>query len=187
MTASAAQMSAITGIGPIRPTAKYWTSDGVDGGGEPPDSTNTRPWMMMLLASVMMIAGTRRMAMPMPLTRPTTAPAANTSGTAQISAPSCPRQQKVTMIAAAFSTQGIDRSMPAPKMTKLWPSAAMPTKAARMTVERRLDSDRKPGEKKDVTTTSRISAPYARKIERLAARTPFIVPSPVPMRWRANW
>ena len=33
-------------------------------------------------------------------------------------------------MAAEFSTQGTERSMPPPMMTKVWPSATMPTKAA---------------------------------------------------------
>ena len=57
-------------------------------------------------------------------------------------------------MAAEFSTQGIDRSMPPPMMTKVWPSATMPTKAASTTVDRRFEADRKPGENSAVTRSS---------------------------------
>ena len=94
----------------------------------------------------MMIGGTPKIATPMPLTRPIAAPPASTSGATQSSGRSRPAQSSVIRMAAAFSTQGIDRSMPPPMITKVWPSATMPTKAASTSVERRLEADRNPGE-----------------------------------------
>ena len=43
-------------------------------------------------------------------------------------------------MAAEFSTQGTERSMPPPMMTKVWPRATMPTKAASTSIERRLEA-----------------------------------------------
>ena len=62
------------------------------------------------------------------------------------------------MMAAELSTQGIERSMPPPMMTKVWPSATMPTNAARTTVERMFEAERKPGENMAVTR-SRTTMP----------------------------
>ncbi len=85
---------------------------------------------MTLAASVMMIGGTPKTATPMPLTRPIAAPPARMSGATQISGRSRPAQMSVITMAAAFSTQGTERSMPPPMMTKVCPRATMPTKAA---------------------------------------------------------
>ena len=109
---------------------------------------------MTLVASVMMIGGTPNWATPTPLTRPMKAPPASRSGITQASGRFCPPHSSAMMIAAEFSTQGTDRSMPPPMMTKVWPSATMPTKAASTTVERMLETDRKPGENRAVTRSS---------------------------------
>jgi hypothetical protein len=109
---------------------------------------------MTLVASVMMIAGTPNSATPTPLTRPISAPAARISGPTHSNGRSWPPQKIAIRIAAQLSTQGTERSMPPPMMTKVWPSATMPMKAASTSEERRLDSDRKPGEKKVVTMSS---------------------------------
>ena len=113
---------------------------GAEGAGEPPVRTRIRPCRMTLAASVMMIGGTPNQATPAPLTKPTIAPPASISGITQISGASWPPQSSVIRMAAEFSTQGTDRSMPPPMMTKVWPSATMPTKAASTTVERRFDA-----------------------------------------------
>ena len=109
---------------------------------------------MTLVASVMMIGGTPKWATPTPLINPIMAPPASTSGTTQTSGTSWPPQSSAMMMAAELSTQGTERSMPPPMMTKVWPSATMPTKAASTTVERMFEADRKPGENSAVTSSS---------------------------------
>ena len=62
--------------------------------------------------------------------RPTRAPIARTSGIAQISGPFFPFANIVMRIAAPFSVQGIERSMPPPRITNVWPRATMPMNEA---------------------------------------------------------
>ena len=100
---------------------------------------------MTLTASVMMIGGTPKMATPRPLTIPTSAPAASSIGTIQSSGASWLLASSVISTAAEFNTQGTERSMPPPMITKVWPSATMPMKAASTTVLLRCVTDRKPG------------------------------------------
>jgi len=67
---------------------------------------------------------------------------------------SCPLATSVIRIAAQLSTHGTERSMPPPMITKVWPSATMPTKAASTAIVRRWLTERNPGEKKLVKNRS---------------------------------
>ena len=87
---------------------------------------NSRPWRTMFIERVMTIGGTRRMAMPTPLTTPTSTPPSRMRGMIQISGPSWPRASAVSRTAAQLSVHGTDRSMPPPMMTIVWPIATMP-------------------------------------------------------------
>ena len=73
-TARTAQSSRMTGKGPIRPVASHTTPSGVGGGGKPLVAMNSSPWRTMFIERVITIGGTRRMAMPTPLTIPTSTP-----------------------------------------------------------------------------------------------------------------
>ena len=101
-----------------------------------------------------MIGGTPNTATPTPLISPISAPPQSSSGATQSSGRSWAPQSSVINTAAELSTQGLDRSMPPPMITKVCPRATMPTKAASTTVERKFDSDRKPGENSAVTSSS---------------------------------
>ena len=92
---------------------------------------------MTLTASVMMIGGIPKSPMPSPLIMPISAPAARSSGITQTSGASWPPESSVTSTAAQFSTHGSERSMPPPMMTKVCPSATMPTNAASTAIDRR--------------------------------------------------
>ncbi len=73
-----------------------------------------------------------------------------------MSGPSWPPAISVIRMAAQFSTHGTDRSMPPPMMTKVWPRATMPMKAASTDIERRCEPERKPGENTLVRSRSTI-------------------------------
>ena len=131
-TASTSHTPSITGNTPMRPLASHWSAAGDGGGGKPRVITSSTPWSTTSMARVITMGGIRNRAIPTPLMMPTSAPKPSTSGTAHRSAPSLLRVREVTSIAAPVSVQGIDRSMPPPMMTMVWPMATMPMNEAPM-------------------------------------------------------
>jgi hypothetical protein len=124
------------------------------------------PSMIPFIPNVITTAGTDSSAMPSPLINPTPNPRLRASNTAQRVRSSRPREVVTSRMAAAFNTQGTERSMPAMRTTNICPAATKPTKEATVSTAWTLLHSVKPGRTIPPTTKSRIAAPNAYAMRR---------------------
>ena len=125
--------------------------------------TTSRPCSTPSMPSVITSGGMRSSVTPRPLSRPNNAPVTTQARMAIGMPASTPFIRLPAMIAESETTPPTERSMPSrpPRMTRFWPAATMPRRAATISRRRICCGDAKPGESispRKSNATIRISA-----------------------------